>query len=86
MKDLNAVVRDLIARKHEEEWFEFKVNWSEHRTLGEYISGLSNAAALHGRRQAYFVWGIENDTHKVIGTDFDKLCYRGWECCSHHSV
>lgn len=71
MKELNAVIRDLIAHKHEEEWFEFKANWSEHRTLGEYISALSNSAALHGRRQAYFVWGIENDTHKVVGTDFD---------------
>ena len=71
MKDLAATVADLIARKHEEEWFEFKVNWCEHRDLGEYISALSNAAVMHGKEFGYFVWGIENNTHKVIGTDFD---------------
>ncbi len=71
VKDLKAAVTDMIAHHHEEEWFEFKVNWCEHRILGEYISALSNTAALLGRENAYFVWGIENNTHKIIGTMFD---------------
>ncbi len=71
MKNLKAVVKDLIAHPHEEEWFEFKVNWYEHRTLGEYISALSNVAAIQGKDNAYFVWGIENNTHRVLGTIFD---------------
>lgn len=68
---LEAVIENLIAHKHEEEWFEFKVNWNEHRALGEYISAMSNAAAILGEENAYFVWGIENNTHRVVGTDFD---------------
>ena len=71
MSDLKSVMTDLIARRHEEEWFEFKVNWNEFRALGEYISALSNAAAIHGKTSGYFVWGIENNTHKVVGTEFD---------------
>lgn len=71
MKDLVATIKDLIAHRHEEEWFEFKVNWNEHRTLGEYISAMSNVAAILGEENAYFVWGIENDTHRVLGTTFD---------------
>lgn len=71
MSDLKKIVSDLIAHSHEEEWFEFKVNWFEHKTLGEYISAMSNVAALQGKDNAYFVWGIENTTHKVAGTKFD---------------
>ena len=71
MKDLKSVISDLIAHRHEEEWFEFKVNWNEYRTLGEYISALSNVAAILGEDNAYFVWGIENNTHRVLGTEFD---------------
>lgn len=69
--DLQSVVENLIAHKHEEEWFEFKVNWYEHRALGEYISAMSNVAALLGEENAFFVWGIENNTHRVVGTEFD---------------
>ena len=68
---LETVVKDLIAHSHEEEWFEFKVNWFEPRALGEYISAMSNAAALIGHENAYFVWGIENDTHEIVGTTFN---------------
>ena len=42
---LIAVVKDLISHKHEEEWFEFKVNWYEPHELGVYISALSNVAS-----------------------------------------
>lgn len=68
---LETVVKDLIAHSHEEEWFEFKVNWFEPRALGEYISAMSNAAALIGHENAYFVWGIENATHEIVGTTFN---------------
>ena len=68
---LISVVKDLIAHKHEEEWFEFKENWYEPYELGQYISALSNAAALQGRESGYLVWGIENNTHRVTGTEFD---------------
>ena len=68
---LISVVKDLISHKHEEEWFEFKENWYEPHELGVYISALSNVAALQGREYGYFVWGVENNTHKVVGTTFD---------------
>ena len=71
VKGLEVIVRDLIAHKHEEEWFEFKVNWFEKNELGEYISALSNVAAVLGHDNGYLVWGIENNTHCILGTDFD---------------
>jgi len=68
---LEAVIRDLTAHSHEEEWFEFKTNRITDHEIGEYISALSNAAALVGQDAGYLVWGIENNTHCIIGTSFD---------------
>ena len=53
--ELISIVKSLISHKHEEEWFEFKENWFESHALGEYISGMSNAAAMVGEEYAYFV-------------------------------
>ena len=67
---VNVVLR-LIEFPHEEEWFEFKVNWYEPATIGEYISSLSNAAALKGQPLGYLIWGVDNETHEIVGTNFD---------------
>ncbi len=47
---LNDFLEKLIAHDYEEDWFEFKENWFEPHQLGEYISGMSNAAAAAGCR------------------------------------
>lgn len=65
------VVLDLCARNHEEEWFEFKENWFDPIQLGEYISALSNSAAVFGKDNAYFVWGVNDKTHDIVGTSID---------------
>lgn len=69
--DIKGIVSDLRSYSLEREWFEFKVNWLQPTQLSEYISALSNSAVLAGRRSAYFVWGVENETHAVVGTRFD---------------
>ena len=45
-----------------------------HEVLGEYISALSNAAAFHYKPQAYFVWGVNDETHEIVGTTFNQYC------------
>lgn len=69
--DLEKKVRELIAYPNERNWFEFKENWYEPSALGEYISSMSNAAALEGEEYAYFVWGVTDDTHEIKGTTFN---------------
>lgn len=59
----------LMAQAGEHEWLEFKHNDDPH-SIGEYISALANAAALDGEPFGYMVWGIENDTRRVVGTRF----------------
>ena len=50
----------------------FKENWFEPVQLGEYISALSNAAAYHSEENAYFIWGVNDKTHEIVGTTFNQ--------------
>ena len=65
------IINELREYDSEREWFEFKVNWYKADELGEYISALSNSAAYEGKLQAYFVWGIDDVTHEIKGTNFN---------------
>ncbi|KAA2315592.1 transcriptional regulator [Pseudooceanicola sediminis] len=65
------IVDDLRARSSENGWLEFKKNWKDPFKIGIYISALSNSARLEGKDSAYLVWGVENDTHEIVGTSFD---------------
>lgn len=67
--DLTLLLEHLRAQTGEHEWLEFKHNDDPH-TIGEYISALANAAALDGEPCGYMVWGIEDGTHRVLGTRF----------------
>ena len=49
---------------------EFKCNNKQPQMIGEYISALSNSAALCERPKAYLVWGVDDATHKIVGTEF----------------
>jgi predicted HTH transcriptional regulator len=68
---LTSLVNELRKLPKETEWVEFKVNDAEPQETGEYLSALSNAAALHGKAFAYLVWGVEDGTHELVGTTFD---------------
>jgi len=68
--DLERLVRQLAANSHELEWIEFKHNNASPQEIGEYVSALSNAAALHNESRAFLVWGIKDETHEIAGTTF----------------
>ena len=68
------IVLELCAYSDEQEWFEFKENWFDAEGIGEYISALSNASAFHFRPYAYFVWGVNDKTHEIVGTKFNQYC------------
>ncbi len=67
---LLGLAHELCNLPYETDWVEFKVNYRKPQAIGEYISALANAAALHGKPHAYILWGVENGTHAVVGTDF----------------
>ena len=66
-------VADLVARLieyPEAEWLEFKENNFQPDVIGEYISALSNSAAIIGRRVAYLIWGVRDSDRSIVGTAF----------------
>jgi predicted HTH transcriptional regulator len=67
---LAGLVRELCKLPAETEWVEFKKNKAESADIGEYLSALANSAALSGKAFAYLVWGVENETHALVGTSF----------------
>ncbi len=69
-EQLQSLLRELCALPKESEWVEFKHNNDDVPIIGEYISALSNSAAISGKQSAYMVWGVENETHEIIGTNF----------------
>src|SRR5690606_19893536 len=70
-EDIDQLINELQALPKESEWVEFKGdNWNPDK-LGSNISALSNAALLEGKRYGYIVYGIEDKTHTIKGTNFD---------------
>lgn len=67
---LIAHIRELAALPNETEWVEFKQNNSDPAEIGEYISALSNSAALQGKPFAYLIWGVKDETHELVGSTF----------------
>lgn len=67
---LYSLLRELLKLPDEVEWVEFKRNNNNPALIGEYLSAMANSAALVGKQSAYVVWGIDNDTHDILGTEF----------------
>lgn len=67
---IKSLVKELLKLPNETEWIEFKHNNKDPQMIGEYISALSNAAALNGKANAYMLWGVDDTTHEILGTDF----------------
>lgn len=68
-RELNILLSELRSFPNETEWLEFKVNNDEE--IGEYISALSNAACIHDKPYGYIVFGIDDKTHRIVGTNFN---------------
>jgi ATP-dependent DNA helicase RecG len=68
--ELIDILNKLRSQSSETEWLEFKVNNIKSEEIGEYISALANSACLHDKKAAYLIFGIEDKTHKIVGTSF----------------
>lgn len=63
---------DLIKKYNQEtRHIEFKSNYQDANTLGEYISALSNGATLDNVDFGYLFFGVDDKTLEITGTTFD---------------
>ena len=73
MENLDKLVLELCKLPQETGWVEFKHNNCDPKTVGEDISALANSAVIADRSYAYMIWGVEDNTHEIIGT---KVCLK----------
>ena len=68
---LEALLNHLIAR-WEGEVVEFKRAGDGYSTsdIGKYFSVLANEANLRNEEKAWLIFGVDNDTRQVVGTDY----------------
>ena len=64
---------DILISQWENEVVEFKEGGKGFSThdIGKYFSALSNEANLKGVSKAWLVFGVENKTRRIIGSDYD---------------
>lgn len=67
---INSIIEEARRQSYELPWIEFKHNNYIPQEIGEYISALSNTAALFNQEHAFMIWGIDDKTHEVLGTTF----------------
>ncbi len=71
-EELKPLLLSLLSN-WEDEVVEFKRDGKGFSTgeIGEYFSALANEANLRCLPRAWLIFGVDNKTHKVIGTDYD---------------
>lgn len=68
--ELIELLHRLLKEPQENECLEFKANNGDKEVIGKLISALSNSACVNYQPFAYLIYGIEDETRKIIGTTF----------------
>ena len=71
MENLDKLVRELCKLPNETQWVEFKHNNYRPEMIGQDISALANSATLHEKSCAYMLWGVHDETHEIVGTQYN---------------
>lgn len=71
-EDLVNLIHSLRDEKAEGEYYEFKKSYLDSEKFGRSISALSNSAALCDQKYGYIIFGIDDTTHDIIGTNYDS--------------
>lgn len=70
-KSVASIITEARGHDAELPWLEFKTNWDDPQAIGEYVSALSNTAALFNQAHGFLIWGIDDKSHEIVGTNFD---------------
>mgnify|MGYP004465102017 FL=1 len=72
-KELSEILEQLL-KNPENEYIEFKEakNNFEIDKLGKYFSAISNEATLKEKQYGWIIFGINDRTHSVVGTNFQN--------------
>lgn len=70
--ELKKLLDEFVALPSETEWLEFKEAKDDYDfgKLGKYFSALSNEANLKSKPSGWLIFGIEDKTRKIVGTQY----------------
>lgn len=70
--EILQILNNLLLLKRETEVVEFKraANSFSIEELGKYFSALSNEANLKGTEQGWLVFGVDDKTHQIVGSNY----------------
>lgn len=71
-EELNSLLSELTSYPAETQWIEFKMGKGSitNEQIGEYISAMSNGATIRNKPFGYMVWGVEDGSQSILGTNF----------------
>lgn len=76
-RELANLLDELIAKYNREtRHLEFKSNYQDANSLGEYISALSNGATLDNKEYGYLFFGVNDTTLDIEGTTFNPVAQK----------
>ena len=69
-QELIKLITILTQDYPENEWIEYKHNFHSKEEIGERISAIANSACLNHKPYGYLIFGIDDKTREIIGTNF----------------
>ncbi len=84
------LINDLLKNTAELPWLEFKKDNINRDVIGKLCSALSNGARLADQDFGYVIWGVDDKTHGIVGTQFEptieKVGNQGLEIWLAHQL
>lgn len=78
-QQLRTLLESILTGKSESEWVEFKHNFHSIQEIGERISALANGAAIRGQDFGFLVFGVEDESCSIVGTNFRAKSHKKGE-------
>ena len=71
-QEMILLLDELRSLPSENEWLEFKKAQNDFHfdEIGKYFSALSNEANLKGKASAWLIFGVDDKTHTITGTQY----------------
>lgn len=71
-QEMIQLLDELRSMPSENEWLEFKKAQNDFHfdEIGKYFSALSNEANLKGKASAWLIFGVDDKTHTITGTQY----------------
>ena len=72
---LIEIVKYFCSLNSELEYVEFKKNLDNHKVIAKTICAITNYLIMKNMPRGYFIWGVTDEKHKIVGTVFEPKTF-----------